>query len=99
MISLDYKKKEMRAISTVEFPYSLSYSPSDEDLIWTTYFIADDLTLFDIEQEGHGKAAFVVGIDLEVYIAQVGDILVDRIRGYVVAWQLLVRRCEPPPLE
>lgn len=61
-----------------------------------THFVADNLTLFDIEQGGHGEAPLIFGIDVEVDIAQMGEVFVNRIRGHVVARQLLVGLCKSP---
>lgn len=53
-------------------------------------FVADDLVLFFVVQGRHGEAAGVVGVDLEVDLAQVGVFWVQRVFGYVFAGAVLV---------
>ncbi len=65
--------------------------------VMVTYLIAYDFALLDVIESWHCKSSTVVRVLLEVDIAQVGHILVDWIRCYVVPWNLFVRFCKPPP--
>lgn len=59
-------------------------------------FIVDDLALLLVVQRRHREAAAVVGVVLEVDVAQVGVVGVEGIGRYVRAWHVFVGRREPP---
>ena len=60
-------------------------------------FVVDDGFQLGVVEGGHGEAAFVLRVDLEVDVAEVGDALVDGVWGYVFAGEFLVGGCESPP--
>ena len=62
-------------------------------------FVADDLVLLDVVEGGDGEAAGVFGVDTEVNVTKVGHVLMNGIRGHVIAWGFAFRGCEPPALE
>ena len=60
--------------------------------------VADDFVLLDVVEGGDGEAAGVVGVDAEIYVAEVGDAFVDGVGGHTVAWSFAFRGCESPAL-
>ena len=61
-------------------------------------FIADDFILLLIVQCRHGETTCIIRIDVEIDVAQVRKVFVERIRRYVVAGDLFVWSCETPSL-
>ena len=46
--------------------------------------IADYFVLLDVVERGNGEATRVIGVDVKVNLSQMGEILMYRIRSYVL---------------
>lgn len=61
-----------------------------------SYLVANDLVLLLVVQCRNSEAAFILWIHTKVDVPEVCGILVERIRGNVVAWDFLVGFGEAP---
>lgn len=62
----------------------------DSVKIPTAYLVTDNLFLLDIVKSRHSETIFIIWVDVEIDIPQMGEVRMDGIWGYILAGNVLI---------